>query len=202
MTTLRPDLQRIAKMVPKGARVLDIGCGNGDLLAYLRDAKSVDGRGIELKPTRVNACLAKGLAVIQGDADKDLEGYPAGAFDLAILSQTIQATHRPRHVLQQLLRVADTTIVSFPNFAYWRVRLSLGLTGHMPVTRNLPDKWYNTPNIHLCTMADFSDLCTELSATIDEAIALMPDGRARAIRARSRWANLRAETAIFRISEK
>ncbi len=200
MTGLRPDLQLIAGMVPEGARVLDIGCGNGDLLAHLRDVKSVDGRGIELKPARVNACLAKGLAVIQGDADKDLEGYPAGAFDMAILSQTIQATHRPRHVVRQLLRVAGSTIVSFPNFGHWRVRLSLGLTGHMPVTKNLPNRWYDTPNIHLCTVADFADLCAELSANIDEAVALMPGRRTRRIRAKSRWANLTAETAIFRLS--
>lgn len=202
MSALRPDLQLIADMVPDGTRVLDIGCGNGDLLAHLRDVKSVDGRGIELEPARVNACLARGLAVIQGDADKDLEGYPAGAFELAILSQTIQATHRPRHVLRQLLRVAGSTIVSFPNFGHWRVRLSLGLTGHMPVTKNLPDKWYDTPNIHLCTVADFADLCTELGARIDEVVALMPGGRSRRIHARSRLANLAAESAIFRLSEK
>ncbi len=202
MTGLRADLQLIAKMIPKGARVLDIGCGKGDLLAHLREAKSVDGRSIELDPARVNACLAKGLAVIQGDADKDLEGYPTGAFDVAILSQTIQAMHRPAHVLRQLLAVADTTIVSFPNFAYWRVRLSLALSGRMPVTKALPNKWYDTPNIHLCTVADFYDLCAELVANVDEAVALMPNGRFRSFAAGSGLANLTAETAIFRLSAK
>ncbi len=197
---LRADLAVIANMVPEGARVLDIGCGTGDLLAHLRDAKSVDGRGIELEPARVNACLAKGLSVVQGDADADLASYPAGAFDVAILSQTIQATHRPRQVLSHLLRVADTTIVSFPNFAYWRVRLSLALSGRMPVTSRLPRQWYETPNIHLCTVADFCDLCTELSASIDEAVALSRQGMARPFKAGSAWANLRAETAIFRLS--
>jgi methionine biosynthesis protein MetW len=201
MTALRPDLAAIATMVPANARVLDIGCGNGDLLAYLRDEKSVDGRGIELDAASVNAALARGLSVIQGDADKDLGGYPAGAFDLAILSQTLQAMHRPRDVLNDLLRVAGATIVSFPNFGHWRIRAALTLTGRMPVTRNLPNHWYDTPNIHLCTVADFCALCEELTANVTEAMAVSRDGAARAFRPGSRLANLTAETAIFKLSK-
>lgn len=202
MTGLRSDLEVIAKMIPDGARVLDIGCGTGDLLAHLRDAKTVDGRGIELEPGRVNACLAKGLAVIQGDADADLEAYPSHAFDVAILSQTIQATRRPAEVVKHLLRIANSTIVSFPNFGHWRVRLALGLTGRMPVTKTLPARWYDTPNIHLCTVADFTVLCRKLSAQVDEAVALTAAGGARQIESKSRIANLMAETAIFRLSKK
>ena len=198
--TLRRDLQLVAEMVPAGARVLDIGCGTGDLLAHLRETKSVDGRGIELRPSRVNACLAKGLSVIQGDADRDLETYPAGAFDVAILSQTLQATREPAHVLEHLARVAGTTIVSFPNFGFWRVRLSLLFNGRMPVTGSLPHKWFDTPNIHLCTVADFTDLCADLSLSIEEAVAILPGGGTRRITGGQGSTNWFAETAIFRLT--
>jgi len=201
MTALRPDLKAIADIVPKSARVLDIGCGTGDLLAYLRDEKSVDGRGIELDNKRVNAALAKGLSVIQGDADQDLAGYPANAFDIAILSQTIQAMHRPKDVLADLMRVADATIVSFPNFGHWRIRAALAFKGRMPVTRNLPNRWYDTPNIHLCTVADFSALCDEIAANVEGAIAIAPSGAVRSFQPGSFAANLTAETAIFKISK-
>lgn len=204
MTTSRPelrsDLKAIAAMVPAGVRVLDVGCGSGDLLAHLRDEKSVDGRGIELDPASVNAALARGLSVIQGDADQDLSGYPAGAFDIAILSQTIQAMHRPKAVLSDLMRVAGATIVSFPNFGHWRVRAALAFHGRMPVTKNLPNHWYDTPNIHLCTVADFTALCGELGATIEEAVAVSASGATRVLRPSSALANLKAQTAIFKLS--
>src|SRR5262245_17357642 len=129
---LRKELERIAEMVPASARVLDIGCGTGDLIEHLARAKGVDARGIELSQAGVNACVAKGLAVIQGDADTDLAEYPSGAFDFAILSQTIQATRQPKAVLEQLLRIGRRVIVSFPNFGFWKVRLKLALTGRMP----------------------------------------------------------------------
>src|SRR5712691_4532317 len=157
--TTRVDLLLIAEMVTRGARVLDIGCGDGTLLRILSEQRGVDGRGIELSQAGVNSCVAQGLAVIQGDADTDLVYYPDLAFDFAILSQTIQATYSPRHVLEQLLRIGKRAVVSFPNFGHWRVRTQLLFGGKMPKTDNLPDRWYDTPNIHLCTIKDFVDLC-------------------------------------------
>ena len=153
--TSRVDLLLIAEMVSPGARVLDIGCGDGTLLRLLAEKRGVDGRGIELSQAGVNSCVAQGLSVIQGDADTDLVHYPDLAFDFAILSQTLQATYSPRHVLEQLLRIGKRAVVSFPNFGHWRVRAQLLFGGQMPQTDNLPDRWYDTPNIHLCTINDF-----------------------------------------------
>ncbi|KAI93388.1 methionine biosynthesis protein, partial [Rhodomicrobium udaipurense JA643] len=155
----RIDLLLIAGMVEDGARVLDVGCGTGQLLKLLEEKKNVDGRGIELSQSGVNFCVAKGLSVIQGDADHDLVNYPDLAFDYAILSQTLQATTRPKEVLQELLRIARHVIVSFPNFGHWRIRTQILFNGRMPVTWNLPEAWYETPNIHFCTIADFRELC-------------------------------------------
>ena len=160
--TLRPDLAAIAEMIPHAARVLDIGCGDGSLLEYLTAAKNVDGRGIELSQQNVNACVARGLSVIQGDADTDLVEYPSQVFDIVILSQTIQATRSPRTVLHHLLRIGTRAIISFPNFGHWRIRLSLLALGRMPRTRALDYPWYDTPNIHLCTIADFAGLAREI----------------------------------------
>src|SRR6185369_16138618 len=147
----RLDLLLVADMVTHGARVLDVGCGDGELLRLLGENRGVDGRGIELSREGVNECVAKGLAVIQGDADTDLVDYPDDAFDYVILSQTLQATRRPREVLENMLRIGRRAIVSFPNFGHWRIRLQLLLHGAMPVTDNLPDSWYDSPNIHFCT---------------------------------------------------
>ncbi|WP_288587933.1 methionine biosynthesis protein MetW, partial [uncultured Methylobacterium sp.] len=156
-------------LVEPGSRVLDVGCGDGSLLALLRDRRGVDGRGIELSRQGVNACLAHGLPVIQGDADTDLAAYPDDAFDYVILSQTIQATRQPKAVLEHLLRIGRHAIVSFPNFGHWRVRSELMLRGRMPVTDTLPDPWYETPNIHHCTIRDFVGLCRLVGARIERA---------------------------------
>jgi methionine biosynthesis protein MetW len=168
----------VRDLVEQGARVLDVGCGDGALLALLRRERGVDGRGIELSREGVAACLGRGLAVIQGDADTDLAAYPDDAFDYVILSQTIQATRQPRVVLEHMLRIGRRAIVSFPNFGHWRVRAEIGLRGRMPVTQNLPDTWYDTPNIHFCTIRDFVGLCREVGATIEKAAALDAGGGA------------------------
>jgi methionine biosynthesis protein MetW len=177
---LRPDLAAIAAMIRPGARVLDVGCGDGALLEHLK-AKDVDGRGIEIAQANVNACVARGLAVVQGDADTDLVDYPAQVFDAVILSQTIQATEKPRVVMEHLLRIGRRVAISLPNFGYWKVRLSLLAGGRMPRTRTLDYSWWATPNIHLCTLADFVDLANACNATIVEAYALDEHGGSRKV---------------------
>jgi methionine biosynthesis protein MetW len=188
---LRPDLAAVAAAVPEGARVLDIGCGNGQLLAWLRDTKGVEGRGIELDAGDVAAAVGRGLAVVQGDADTDLADYPDAAFDVVILSNTLQAMHRPARVLEELVRIGRSAIVSFPNFGHWRVRLGLAMSGRMPVTRSLPVSWHETPNIHFCTIADFEALAAEMGLTVERRAGLH-SGRQVAI-----WPNLLADTGVF-----
>ena len=176
MSELRPDLAAIAAMIRPGARVLDVGCGDGALLEHLK-AKDVDGRGIEISQANVNACVARGLAVVQGDADTDLVDYPAQVFDAVILSQTIQATEKPRVVMEHLLRIGRRVAISLPNFGYWKIRLSLLTGGRMPRTHALDYSWWATPNIHLCTLADFVDLTRECGASIVEAYGLNDNGQ-------------------------
>lgn len=193
---IRADLQLIADMITPGSRVLDIGCGDGALLDYLGQFKQVTGRGLELSQEGVNACVSQGLSVIQGDADTDLVDYPPLAFDYVILSQTLQATHDPRHVLEQLVRIGRRAVVSFPNFGYWRLRLSLLAEGRMPVTEALPLSWYETPNIHLCTIRDFAALCAQLGIIVERALSLDEQGRPQRIQAL--WlANLFGQHGMF-----
>jgi len=198
--TNRVDLLLIAEMVAPGARVLDIGCGDGTLLRLLAEKRAVDGRGIELSQAGVNSCVAQGLSVIQGDADTDLVYYPDLAFDYAILSQTIQATYAPRDVLKQLLRIGKRVVVSFPNFGHWRVRTQLMFGGKMPKTDNLPDRWYDTPNIHLCTIKDFLGLCKDAGATVERAVALNAYGRKLGVSMPTFAQNLFGEQAVFLLS--
>lgn len=202
MNGLRPDLAAIAEAIPQGSRVLDIGCGDGALLEHLATTKNVDGRGLELSQPNVNACVARGLSVVQGDADTDLGDYPAQIFDVAILSQTIQATRSPKTVLEQLLRIGKLTAVSFPNFGHWRIRLSLLANGRMPQTKALGYSWHQTPNIHLCTIADFVALTEEAGGAVENALALRKDGHTQPMHAQSWGPNLMAEGAIFFLRSK
>ncbi len=173
----RVDFAMVAGLIEPRARVLDIGCGDGALLDLLITDKQIDGRGIEISQRGVNECVARGLSVIQGDADTDLSYYPDQGFEQDVVVETLQATRNPKEVLEQLLRIGERAIVSFPNFGHWRVRLSLLLRGRMPVTRDLAHSWYDTPNIHFCTIRDFVALCEEIGATVESATALDDNGQ-------------------------
>ena len=203
MTTaaVREDFAEILRLVTPGSRVLDVGCEDGELLELLTREKGVDGQGLELSPENVAACLAKGLAVVQGDGDRDLDYFPTRAFDYAVLSKTLQQMREPRHVLSELLRIADRAIVSVPNFGHWRMRVSLMTRGRMPETRVLPDPWWKTPNIHLCTLKDFTDLTRDLGLRIDACAALSSGKPARPFNPDGVLENWRAETALFVLSQ-
>jgi methionine biosynthesis protein MetW len=191
---LRPDLAIIADAVPATSRVLDVGCGDGELMVALR-GKGVDARGLEIDPANVTAAIARGQSVVQGDANRDLADYPDDAFDYAILSQTLQTTERPDLVVDELLRIAPRAFVSFPNFAHWRIRLALLWGGRMPVTRLLPVAWYETPNIHHVTVSDFRDLVRAKGIKVERVWHLSGDKPTSD--AAASW---RAEHAIFLIS--
>ena len=195
----RVDHLIVAGMVAPGTRVLDVGCGDGALLTLLAETKNVDARGIELSREGVAGCVSRGLAVIQGDADTDLSDYPTDCFDYVVLSQTLQATRNPRLVLEQMLRIGRHAIVSFPNFGHWRVRSSLFFSGRMPVTENLNHAWYDTPNIHFCTIRDFVALLDDIPAKIDRAVALNASGGEIGFNAPWWLWNLVGEQAVFLI---
>ena len=190
---LRPDLAAILRAIPAGSRALDVGCGDGALMAALTD-KGVDARGIEIDAECVERCVARGLSVVQGDADRDLAFYPDGAFDYAVLSQTLQTAARPDRMLEELLRVGRNAFVSFPNFAYWRMRWALARRGRMPVTRHLPVSWYETANIHHVTVRDFEELAAALGIEIARRWFFTADREMGA-----GGANWRAEYALFEV---
>ena len=193
----RVDHLVIAELVEPGVRVLDVGCGDGGLLSLLETTRGVDGRGIEIKQDGVNACVANGLSVIQGDADADLAYYPDDAFDYAILSLTLQATRDPRQVLLDLVRIGRRAIVSFPNFGHWRVRWRLLVHGRMPTTAALPEAWWSTQNIHLCTIRDFVMLAEDVGVVVEKGLALNAKGQPIRLGA---YANCFGETGVFLLS--
>lgn len=195
--TLRADLAIIAELIEPGAKVLDIGCGDGALLAWLSANKQVDGRGIEIDPQKVYAAVATGLSVIQGDGNADLVDYPAQAYDYVVLSQALQAMREPKQVLDELLRIGRKAIVSVPNFGHWRNRLYLALKGRMPVTKTLSFEWYDTPNIHFCTLDDFIRLCAELDIAIDKEIIVKEGGMPSRFGGSAVLANLFGEQGVF-----
>jgi methionine biosynthesis protein MetW len=197
----RADHLLIAEIVSAGSRVLDVGCGDGELLQLLADTKAVDARGMELSREKVKACVSRGLSVVQGDADVDLDDYPDQAFDFAILSLTIQATRYPKPVLENLLRIGKRAIVSFPNFGHWKIRGQLLLTGRMPVTKNLPEPWYASPNGHLCTIKDFVDLVDLIDAELERAVAFNSRGRRLPIHGSLSLQNLLGEKAVFLMTD-
>ena len=199
MVNNRTDLELITSLVDKEARILDVGCGNGELLKSLKNKKNVKGQGLELKQERVNKCVAKGLSAIQGNADSDLSLYPDQSFDCVILSQTIQATNNPKNILIELIRIGKKAIISIPNFGYWKVRLGFATYGKMPITEKLSNNWYDTPNIHLCSILDFVDLCRELNIKIEKTIVLNSNNIKSFNGAPNSWSNFFGEEAIFLI---
>lgn len=198
----RLDLQLIANMIPEGSRVLDIGCGSGELLSILVSDRQVSGHGLELSQSGVNACVTKGLSVVQGDADRDLSYYPSDGFDFVILSQTLQATQHPQEVLQEMARIGKKLIISIPNFGYWRVRLDLLLKGRMPKTQTLHAQWYNTANIHLCTLLDFVDLAQLVGLEVQSHITVNKWRVRQSNGQISALDNLRSELGVFVVSPK
>ncbi len=173
----RLDFEIIKNVIKDNSRVLDVGCENGELLKFLNKGKKIDGRGLEISQKNVNICVKHGLSVVQGDADKDLVSYPPKSFDFVILSQTLQATHSPEKVLNELVRISKRAIVSFPNFGSWPIRLKLLINGIMPESDLLPHTWYTTPNIHLCTIKDFKKLCNKNSINIEQNFFLNKNGK-------------------------
>ena len=200
--SLRPDLYEVARLLEPRTRVLDVGCGDGTLLHYLAEDHGVDARGIELSQKGVNHCVANGLSVIQGDADTDLADYPDDAFDFVILSQTLQATRRPRQVLEHMLRIGRHAVVSFPNFGHWRVRGQLLLRGRMPITDALSYQWFDTPNIHAFTIRDFVDLVEACDGTIERSLALDGDGRPISLKVPWWVWNLFGAQAVFLLTRQ
>ncbi|MCO6417745.1 methionine biosynthesis protein MetW [Siccirubricoccus sp. KC 17139] len=199
---MRLDLRLIAEMIPRGARVLDIGCGDGALLAHLTAEKGADARGIEIDMAAATQAVAAGLAVIQGDADHDLAFYPDGAFDYVVLSRTLQAVEKPREVLRQMLRIGRHAIVSFPNFGHWIVRWQLLATGRMPMTSTWHRPWHETPNIHPCTIRDFFELCALDGYVVEEWLAVDEHGLKAPWRRSPRLANLFGEQALFQLRRR
>ncbi|MDC1113380.1 methionine biosynthesis protein MetW [Candidatus Pelagibacter ubique] len=196
---MKQEFKIISDLIEKNTRVLDVGCGDGILMEYLKYNKEIDIRGIEISKDNVQKCLSKGLTVIEGDAEKDLLQFPDSSFDFVILSQTLQAFLNPEIVIKELLRVGKKAIVTIPNFGFWKVRLHLLVKGTMPITKNLPDEWYNTPNLHMCTIKDFYNFCENRKIKLDKSLALHNERISSINRLNLNTKNLSAELGIFLI---
>ena len=196
---MKQEFQIISDLIEKNTRVLDVGCGDGTLMEYLKHNKEIDIRGIEISKDNVQKCLSKGLAVIEGDAEKDLLQFPDSSFDFVILSQTLQAFLSPEIVIKELIRVGKKAIVTIPNFGFWKVRLHLLFKGTMPITKNLPNEWYNTPNLHVCTIKDFYNFCENREIKLDKSLALQNERISSINEFNLNVKNLSAELGIFLI---
>ena len=199
---MKKEFQIISDLIENNTRVLDVGCGDGTLMKYLKDKKNVDTRGLEISKDKVQICISKGLTVIEGNAEKDLKQFPDSSFNYAILSQTLQAFYNPERVIDDLLNVADKAIVTIPNFGFWKVRLDLLVKGTMPVTKNLPDEWYNTPNLHMCTLKDFFNFCSKKKIKLYKSIALNEKKTSEISNFNLNLKNFSSELGIFLIKKK
>jgi len=198
---MKPEFKIIAKLIEKNTRVLDVGCGDGTLMEFLKDDSNIDIRGIEISKNNIQKCIGKGLTVIEGDAEKDLIQFPDRSFDYVILSQTLQAFLNPEKVISELLRVGKKAIVTIPNFGYWKVRLHLLTKGTMPITRTLPDEWYNTPNLHMCSIKDFFNFCDDREINLYKSIALQNLKSSKITNTNLPLKNLTAVLGIFLIEK-
>jgi methionine biosynthesis protein MetW len=197
---MKNEFKIIANLLPPQSRVLDVGCGDGTLIEALIKEKNIDARGIELGEGKVKECISKGLSVIEGNAETELSQFPDKAFDFVILSQTLQAFYQPENVLAQLLRIGDKVIISIPNFGYWQIRASLLFFGKMPVTKSLPYTWYNTPNLHMCSIKDFYQFCEKKKIKLDRVIGINGEKISSIYRINLELKNLLSEVGIFLIS--
>ena len=198
---MKQEFKIIADLIEKKTRVLDVGCGDGTLMEFLKNNKEIDIRGIEISKSKIQKCVSKGLTVIEGDAEKDLAQFPDLSFDYVILSQTLQAFLNPEKVIAELLRVGKKAIVTIPNFGYWKVRLHLLIKGTMPITRTLPDEWYNTPNLHMCTIKDFFNFCNDRKINLYKSIALQNLKSSNINKSNIAFKNLSAVLGIFLIEK-
>ena len=198
---MKKEFKIISELIKNNTRVLDVGCGNGILMKHLKDIKNVDARGLEISKNNVQICISKGLSVIEGNAEKDLQQFPTLSFDYVILSQTLQAFYDPEKVIKNLLKVANKAIVTIPNFGYWKVRLHLFIKGTMPVTKHLPNEWYNTPNLHMCTIKDFYNFCKERNINLFKSLALHEEKVSTINNKNINLKNLFSELGIFLIEK-